>query len=103
MFFLPWWVYVFLGTVTFGSALVGQWLANMAQLGVKQEPEDDGPFPCFAHLGTDDDGAEDWCGQLAGDCLGMRQEWPGTEHNDPIPKCTVPDCGRWKGHGGTHY
>lgn len=27
-----------------------------------------------------------------------------TEHNDSgIPLCPVDDCGRWKGHGGTHY
>lgn len=80
MFFLPWWVYVLLGTVTFICALLGQWLANVAQLGVEQP--DDGPFPCFAHLGTDEDGAEDWCGQLAGhegDCLGMRQYFDAEE------------------------
>lgn len=77
MFFLPWWVYVLLGTVTFTCSLAGQWLANLAQLGVDQP--DDGPFPCFAHLGTEGDGAEDWCGQLAGhegEHLGMNREWP---------------------------
>lgn len=75
MFFLPWWVYVLVGTIAFTCALAGQWLANMAQLGVDQP--DDGPFPCFEHLGTDDDGAEDWCGRLAGhegEHLGMNRE-----------------------------
>lgn len=77
MFFLPWWTYVLLGTVTFTCALLGQWLANLAQLGVEH---DDGPFPCGEHLGTDEDGAEDWCWQLAGhdgDHLGMRQYFDG--------------------------
>lgn len=125
MFLLPWWTYVLIGTIAFASALVGQWLANMAELGIEQP--DDGPFPCFAHLGTDDDGAEDWCCRLVGhdgEHLGMRQEPASRVHLkegeeleyispgvyrviEPvlpeIPRCVVPDCERWSGHGGAHY
>lgn len=64
MFFLPWWIYVLLGTVVFICALLGQWLANVAQLGVEQP--DDGPFPCFEHMGTDENGRELWCWLLQG-------------------------------------
>lgn len=183
MFFLPWWIYVLIGTVVFTSAFGGIWLAGIA---FDRETEGE-TYPCLAHLGTDTDGAEDWCGQKhghSGDHLGMRQyfdadetvftrEWPEdahecvislghtmadestcfcgpvgaeeddgifrqtnaagdviidenpgylpgsaplpslpqrlskvpvqTEHNGPIPKCTVPDCGRWAGHIGTHW
>lgn len=82
MFFLPWWIYVLIGTVSFTCALLGQWLANIAEPGIKQ---DDGPFPCGEYLGMDEEGTDDWCWQVAGhDCehVGMRQEWPGVS---PLP------------------
>lgn len=89
MFFLPWWIYVLIGTVVFTSAFGGIWLAGIA---FDRETEDE-TYPCLAHLGTDTDGAEDWCGQKhghSGDHLGMRQyfdadetvftrEWPEEE------------------------
>lgn len=64
MFFLPWWSYVLIGTAAFTCALLGQWLANLAQLGV--EKPDDGPFPCFEHMGTDENQRELWCWLLQG-------------------------------------
>lgn len=77
MFFLPWWTYVLIATIVFTSAVVAVWLAGVA---FEKSVSDDGPFPCGEHLGTDDDGAEDWCWQVAGhdgEHLGMRQDWSG--------------------------
>lgn len=90
MFFLPWWTYVLIGTVVFACSFGAVWLANIAQPGVEQPG--DGPFPCGAHLGTDEDGAEDWCWQLAGhdgDHLGMRQDWP---EDLAVSRVTSVDC-----------
>lgn len=86
MFFLPWWTYVLIGTVVFACSFGAVWLANIAQPGVEQPG--DGPFPCGAHLGTDEDGAEDWCWQLAGhdgDHLGMRQYFDAELPEWPVP------------------
>lgn len=57
MFFLPWWIYVLIGTVVFTSAFGGIWLAGIA---FDRETEDE-TYPCLAHLGTDTDGRELWC------------------------------------------
>lgn len=78
MFFLPWWIYVLIGTVVFTSAFGGIWLAGIA---FDRETEDE-TYPCLAHLGTDTDGAEDWCGQIhghSGSHLGMRQYFDADE------------------------
>lgn len=112
MILLPWWTYVLLGTVCVGSSLLGVWLANRAELGTEQP--DDGPFPCLHHLGTDDDGAEDWCWQMAGhpgDHLGGRQEWPELPElpqrvSRGPEQCATPvfdgSCRRPQGHPGRH-
>lgn len=125
MFFLPWWTYVLIGTVAFTCSFAAVWLAGIA---FDRETPDDGPFPCGEHLGTDEDGAEDWCWQVAGhdgDHLGMRQDWSGLVpptdqvpplpdlpqrvsmlHNDPWPTCGHSSmngtCDRAKGHPGEH-
>jgi len=63
MFFLPWWTYVLIGTISFTSALAGQWLANIAEPGIKH---DDEPYPCHAYLGQTPDGVNLWCWLTAG-------------------------------------
>lgn len=57
MFFLPWWIYVLIGTVVFTSAFGGIWLAGIA---FDRETGDE-TYPCLAHLGSDRDGVELWC------------------------------------------
>lgn len=77
MILLPWWTYVLIGTVAFTCSFGAVWLAGIA---FDREAPDEEPYPCGQHLGTDADGAEDWCWQLAGhdgDHLGMRQDWSG--------------------------
>lgn len=88
MFFLPWWIYVLIGTVVFTSAFGGIWLAGIA---FDRETGDE-TYPCLAHLGTDTDGAEDWCGQKhghSGDHLGMRQYFDADE---TVSRVTSVDC-----------
>lgn len=89
MILLPWWTYVLIGTVAFTCSFGAVWLAGIA---FDREAPDEEPYPCGQHLGTDADGAEDWCWQLAGhdgDHLGMRQDWSGVLLTREWPEDTV--------------
>lgn len=59
---LTWWTYPLIAIASVCSmlishAVVGAWEDRQEQ----KSQADRGPYPCLAHLGTDDQGTEFWC------------------------------------------
>lgn len=55
---LKWWTYPIITGVVLGSVWLG---FRLEELREKRQHRADGPYPCFAHLGTGPDGFEWWC------------------------------------------